>query len=184
MISAREPWAGRWARPPGPRRTSGWLALVSCLTVFADCAAPLAQPATLIGTWEYRQANSARPTGLDREGERLVFLRAAGGQVVALFFGLERAGEAGLFYTAVEATGLKVDPNGTVRLTVPTRRLFRKRPKSLEEATKLEPAGSTTFELSLSGRLTEENLVMTCLAGGDSCPNSRMVFRRLSPRAQ
>jgi hypothetical protein len=137
-----------------------------------------------MGTWEYRQTNSASPTGVDAEGERLVFRRAADGQLVVHYFGLERAGDAGLFYTAVEAKGLKVEPDGTVRLTVPARRLFRKRPESLEESATLGPAGSTTFELSLSGRLTEENLDVSCSAGGDSCPDSRMVFRRLSPGAQ
>lgn len=144
----------------------------------------MAQPATLMGTWEYRQANSASATGVDAEGERLVFRRAAEGQLVVHYFGLERAGDAGLFYSAVEATELKVDPDGTVRLTVPARRLFRKRPKSLDEAASLEQAGSTTFALSLSGRLTGENLELSCSAGGDSCPDSRMVFRRLLPGAQ
>jgi hypothetical protein len=141
-----------------------------------------AQPAALIGTWEYRQANSASPTGVDREGERLVFRRTADGQLVVLYLGLERAGEHGLFYTAVEATGLKIDPDGTVHVTVPARRLFRKRAESLEEAAKLEPAGSTKFELSLSGRLSDESLVVSCSAADGSCPDSRMVFRRVSRR--
>lgn len=157
---------------------------MSWVALSAACATPLAQPATLMGTWEYRQTNSASPTGVDPEGERLVFRRAADGQLVVHYFGLERAGDVGLFYTAVEATGLNVDPDGTVRLTVPARRLFRKRPQSLEESRALEPAGSTAFELSFSGRLTDGNLVMSCSAGGDSCPDSRMVFQRLSPAAR
>lgn len=82
--------AGRRAPHPGPRRTPGWRTLLFCVALSAACATPLAQPATLMGTWEYRQTNSASPTGVDAEGERLVFRRAADGQLVVHYFGLER----------------------------------------------------------------------------------------------
>ena len=152
--------------------------------LFTACAAPLAQPAMLVGTWEYRQANPARPSGVDAEGERLVIRRAADGRLVADYFGLERTGDHGLFYSAVAATGLNADPDGTLRLTVPGRRLFRTRPASVAQAATLETAGSTAFELSLSGRLANGNLVVSCSAGGDSCPDSQMVFRRVSTSAR
>ena len=154
--------------------------LMCCAVLTAACVAPLAQPAPLVGTWEYRQANSASATGLDNEGERLVIREVAGGQLVAEYFGLERSGEHGLFYSAVSAT-IEVAPDGTVRLTVPARRLFQKRPESLERAAKLESAGRTAYELSLSGRVVGEELVMACSAGGASCPDSRMGFRRVPP---
>jgi hypothetical protein len=136
-----------------------------------------------VGTWEYRQANSASPTGVDDEGERLVFRQTRTGQIAADYFGLERAGEHGLFYTAVETKGLKVDPDGTIRLTIPARRLYRSRPKSLEEAATLALAGSTTDELFFSGKLTDGTLVVSCseLPSLSRCPDSRMTFRRLSP---
>ena len=74
----------------------------------------------------------------------------ADGTLVAEYFGLERGGDHGLFYTAVRTT-IEVVPDGTVRLTVPARRLFRTRPESVEHAAKLESAGRTAYELSLAG---------------------------------
>ena len=151
--------------------------VICCGVLTTACVAHMAQPAPLVGTCEYRQANSGSATGLDSEGERLV-IRDAGGQLVAEYFGLERSGEHGLFYTAVRAA-IEVAPDGTVRLTVPARQLFHKRPESLEQAAKLESAGRTAYELSLSGRVVGEELVMACSAGGSSCPDSRMGFRRV-----
>jgi hypothetical protein len=137
-----------------------------------------------MGTWEYRQANVGSPTGLDSEGERLMFRRAADGRLVVDYFGLEREGEHGLYYTAVEVTGFKIDPDGTVRLIVPARRLFRTRPASVENAATLKEAGFTKGELSFSGQLTGENLVVSCSAQLNDCPESRMIFRRLPPPAR
>ena len=170
----------------GPRRTSAWTPVLFCLALAAPGCATLAQPPSLVGTWEYRQANSASPTGVDDEGERLVFRQTAAGQLVADYFGLERAGEHGLFYTAVEAKGLKVEPDGTIRLTIPARRLHRSRPNSLEEAATLALAGSTTDELFFIGKLTDGTFVVSCseLPSRNRCPDSRMVFRRLSPGAR
>ena len=159
--------------------------MLICLALAAPGADTLAQAPSLVGTWEYRQANSASPSGVDDEGERLVFRQTAAGQLVAEYFGLERAGEHGLFYTAVEASGLTFEPDGTIRLTIPARRLYRSRPKSLEEAATLPLAGSTTDELFFSGKLTDGTFVVSCseLRSSNRCPDSRLVFRRLSPGA-
>jgi hypothetical protein len=152
--------------------------VVPCAVLVAICGAHAAQRTGIVGEWEYRQTNSASATGFDREGERLVFREAAGGRLTAEYYGLERAGEHGLFYTAVEATEVATGPDGTVRLTVPPRRLFRARPRTLNDAARLESAGATKDELVLTGRINKDVLEMTCSGAAGSCPDSRMTFRR------
>jgi hypothetical protein len=107
-----------------------------------------------------------------------VLKQDADGRLVAEYFGLERMGEHGLFYTAVQARAVAVDADGNVRLTIPARRLFRTRPASLAEAAKLEAAGSTKDELALTGRRVANTLELSCSGPAGSCPDSRMVFRR------
>ena len=155
-----------------------WRFVVACAGIVAICVARAAQPAGIVGEWEYRQANSASATGFDREGERLVFREAAGGRLIAEYYGLERTGEHGLFYTAVEATAVVTGPGGNVRLTVPARQLFRTRPRTLRDAARLESAGATKDELVLTGRIDKDVLEMMCSAAAGSCPDSRMTFRR------
>ena len=136
--------------------------------------------AGLEGTWQYRQANAARPDGLDAEGERLVVTRQADGRVTARYFGLERTGEHGLYYTAVDVGPLQVAADGEVGFTVPARALFRTRPSTVEDAARLEPAGRTTDVLSFRGRRTGESLVLTCTSTPGACPDDRLAFRRLT----
>jgi hypothetical protein len=135
-----------------------------------DCQRPL------LGAWEYRQRAGE---GYDEEGERLE-LSCNIGSVHGLYFGLEREGEHGLFYTLVELTDLKLGPNGDLTFTVPDRSLFRRRPKSLQEVKEnhLTSAGFTRDTLHLRGRLQEGNLVLACTSTGHSCPEDRMLFGR------
>ena len=78
------------------RSLFGVLVLVSFLfTAFNAFAADDAF-AAFIGTWEYRQRNSASPTGYDAEGERIE-LKKQGRSIQGLYFGLQREGEHGLF---------------------------------------------------------------------------------------
>jgi len=97
-----------------------------------------------------------------------------------LYFGLEREGEHGLFYTLVELTELKVGSNGDLAFTVPERDLFIERPKSLQEVKqkRLTSAGFTRDELHLRGRLHEHKLVLACTSKGRSCPEDVMVFSK------
>lgn len=135
----------------------------------ADCSA------ALLGTWEYRQKAGE---GYDAEGERLI-LACAEGTLRGVYFGLEREGEHGLFYTAVETIDLKVSTDGELSFSVGERELFRERPHSLEDVTrrKSSSAGLTRDALYLRGRIKDGALHLTCTANA-SCPEKDMVFRK------
>lgn len=150
-----------------------------CLT----SAQTLAQPLVLAGTWEYRQRNLATPTGVDAEGERLVITQA-GDHVDIAYFGLEREGEHGLYYTAVQAENVRRTQDDRIEFTVPARNLYPSRPKSLPHAANLQPAGVANQPLMLTAERRDEALIVTCVSSdGWSCPESSMTFRRL-PRTR
>jgi hypothetical protein len=130
----------------------------------------------LLGAWEYRQRAG---DGYDAEGEKLQ-LSCRDKVLQGLYYGLEREGEHGLFYTLVEVTSLKVGPEAGLSFTVPGRELFYERPKDLQEVTgkKLESAGFTRDELHIQGRLKDGSLVLSCTSKGGSCPESVMGFRK------
>lgn len=128
-----------------------------------------------LGTWEYRQRAG---DGYDAEGERLEF-RSNGTDLTGLYLGLEREGEHGLFYTAVEIKDIKVE-QGRIHFTVPPRHLFTDRPKSVKEA-KLNEArssGYTRDELRMQGQLKEGTLMATCVSASSTCPDKLMEFRK------
>ncbi len=129
-----------------------------------------------LGAWEYRQRAG---DGYDEEGERIE-ISCDKGSMRGLYFGLEREGEHGLFYTLVELTDVKLGSNGDLTLTVPERNLFHQRPKNLQEVerNRLTAAGFTRDTLHLRGRLQQGNLVLTCTSTGHSCPEDLMLFRR------
>lgn len=133
-------------------------------------------PDALLGTWEYRQAAG---TGYDSEGERLV-LTCVDDTLLGAYYGLEREGEHGLFYTAVELSDLKVSTDGELSFTVGERELFGERPKSLEDVKqkKLASAGLTRDALHLRGRLENGLLYLTCTSAAASCPDKVMAFRK------
>ncbi len=97
-----------------------------------------------------------------------------------LYFGLEREGEHGLFYTLVEMADLKVTPAGELSFTVSERDLFQERPRTLQEVKqkKLASAGVIRDKLYLRGRLKEEKIIVTCTSQGHSCPDTVMVFHK------
>lgn len=138
----------------------------------------LAQPGGPVGAWEYRQRNVASPAGVDPEGERLVIAQA-GEEVVIVYFGLEREGEHGLYFTAVQATNVRRTKADAIEFTVPARNLYRIRPKSLAHAASLDSAGVANESLSLTAERRGEALIVTCVSSDRSCPESTMTFRRL-----
>jgi hypothetical protein len=134
-------------------------------------------PARLLGVWEYRQAAGS---GFDPEGERLQFSRK-GQSIHGVYLGLEREGEHGLFYTAVEMKSLTVSPTGEIAFVVPPRELFHERPESVADATqkaKTASAGFTKDELHLQGRITGATLTLACVSKAQSCPEAVMVFKK------
>jgi hypothetical protein len=133
-------------------------------------------PREFVGTWEYRQAAG---DGLDAEGERLE-LSCGGASLSGHYLGLEREGEHGLFYTAVEVTGLAVGSAGRISFVVPERELFHTRPPSVAAARqkRLESAGITRDALHFEGALEGKKLILGCTAQGGACPDATMVFRR------
>lgn len=136
----------------------------------ADC------PRHWLGTWEYRQRAG---DGYDNEGERLE-LSCTGGSLQGLYFGLEREGEHGLFYTLVEMTDLKLGPEGELSFTVPERGLFHARPRDPQEVRqkKLRSAGFTRDELHMRGKIKAGTIILTCTSNSASCPEGIMVFRK------
>ena len=137
---------------------------------------PASCPSPLLGAWEYRQRAG---DSYDAEGERLQL--SCGDKILkGLYYGLEREGEHGLFYTLVEITEVTVSPETELYFTVPARELFYARPKSLQDLAgkKLPSAGFTRDELHLRGRLKDGNLVLSCTSESGSCPENVMVFRR------
>jgi hypothetical protein len=153
--------------------------LAWCLFPLASCAGAADGWAPFIGEWEYRQANSARAEGVDPEGERLEIVRE-GGAVAVRYFGLEREGEHGLFYTATDVGALSLAEGGTLTFTVPARRLFSRRPESLDAARAAvdDRAGVTREELVLTGRIQDGRLVLFCSSDGAGCPERAMTFRK------
>jgi hypothetical protein len=136
----------------------------------------------LAGTWEYRQANTARSDGRDAEGERLIVVRQADGRLTAQYFGLERTGDHGLFYTAVDLGAVTASADGSIAFRVAARLLYRERPATLAAAARLASAGRTADVLAFSGRLTGDTLVLACTSAPGACPDARLVFRRLETR--
>jgi hypothetical protein len=134
----------------------------------ADC------PGRWLGTWEYRQKAG---DGYDNEGERLE-LSCTGSSLQGIYYGLEREGEHGLFYTLVEMTDLKLNAEGELSFTVPVRELFHARPKDPQERKKLRSAGFTRDELHLRGRIEAGTMILSCTASSSSCPEDTMVFRK------
>lgn len=136
----------------------------------ADCQS------RLLGAWGYRQRAG---DGYDSEGERIE-LTCGGGSMQGLYFGLEREGEHGLFYSLVEVADLKLGSDGDLSFTVPERDLFRERPMNLQEIKqkRLTSAGLTRDALYMQGRLREGNLILSCTSKGHSCPENVMVFSK------
>ncbi|HEX6433761.1 MAG TPA: hypothetical protein VFZ87_05950 [Gemmatimonadales bacterium] len=131
-------------------------------------------PPQFLGAWEYRQAAG---DGFDAQGERLE-LSCSGNALRGLYHGLEHEGEHGLFYTLVEVRDLKVDQAGLISFVVPERELFPRPPSTLAVVQQklLPSSGITRDQLHFHGRLENQKLVLTCTAGGNSCPERRMVF--------
>jgi hypothetical protein len=136
----------------------------------ADCQS------LFLGAWEYRQRAG---DGYDKEGERIE-LSCRAGFMEGLYFGLEREGEHGLFYTLVELADLKFSSKSDLAFTVPERDLFYERPKSLQEVEqkRLASAGFTRDSLHMQGQLQEGSLILTCTSKGRSCPEDVMVFHK------
>jgi len=155
-----------------------WLCVVLSAGALLSAEAQVDPVGPMIGTWEYRQKNPARPSGFDLEGERLVIRRGSRNRLAVDYFGLERAEEHGLFFTAVEATDVTQEPEGALRFTVPARRLFRTRPETVASAAQLESVGSSAYQMSLRAVVVANELVVSCTAGGGSCPEPVMTFRR------
>jgi hypothetical protein len=134
----------------------------------------------IIGKWQYRQLNPRSLTGYDMEGERLEFARS-GSTVVGRYFGLERMGDEGLYYTATTVTKLSLR-DSVLSFVVPARSLYGKRPGSVAAAKKMKATGFTKHELTLTGRLVDGHLRLGCSAQPGECPEAIMVFGKLGQR--
>lgn len=132
-----------------------------------------------LGTWEYRQRNSSSPTGYDNQGEILELIQFDG-LIQGSYFGLERTGEHGLWYTSVEIQDVEVSEDGKITFIVPVRDLHRDRSGSLEDIEKVKntPTGFSRIELKFHGRLKNGDLILQCISEPSECPEDVMVFRK------
>jgi hypothetical protein len=153
------------------------------LALTVACAPEPDSWAPFVGEWEYRQANAGSADGLDAEGERLRVIRTED-SVAGEYFGLEREGEHGLFYTATAVTNLALGSGGTLTFTVPARTIFSRRPETLEAARTAagDRAGFTRETLTLTGGIEDDRLVLYCTAVGGACPDRVMAFQRRASR--
>ncbi|HEU6449945.1 MAG TPA: hypothetical protein VFT57_00895 [Gemmatimonadaceae bacterium] len=156
--------------------------LVLTALTFLSCSSADAADrwSRFIGTWEYHQVNSGSITGYDPEGERLVFTRS-GGSVAATYFGLERMGDEGLYYTATAVTKLALR-DSVLSFVVPARSLYEKRPGSLHDAKRMKATGFTRYELRLQGQLVDGRLRLTCTSEAGECPDGIMIFAKMKER--
>lgn len=150
------------------------VAIVFCLSVVNVLGETLD---SYVGTWEYRQRNSGTKTGYDDEGEKLQFSKR-NGILEGIYFGLQREGEHGLFYTVVKVKNVKVTADGGISFVVPERDLFSERPTSLAEAAekKNERAGLTRNELKMQGKVEKGRLLLECISRHYECPDKLMSF--------
>lgn len=156
--------------------------LMLAIAASAVAADELPDPlAGFVGTWEYRQENSAAPSGYDDVGERLEITRRDRALHI-VYFGVERTGDHGLYFSVVEAQDVKVDDAGRLDFVVPaSRRYHGERPASLEAERRMPGAGSAGKRLEFSGELVGEELRMTCgeeFPGYENCPAPGLVFLR------
>lgn len=135
--------------------------------------------ARFLGSWEYRQRNSSSPTGYDNQGEILKLIQVCG-VIKGFYFGLERTGEHGLWYTLVEIQYVKVSEDGRITFMVPARNLYRDRPDSLKDIETLRntSTGFTRTELKFQGQLKNNDLILHCISEPSECPEEVMVFRK------
>jgi hypothetical protein len=146
----------------------GGLAMMICVAALA-CGAPAHQACDprFLGTWEYRQAAGA---GFDAEGERLV-ISCDAGSPHGLYYGLERAGEHGLFYTRLEMMNVAMTADSGLSFMVGERQLY-------SDSTRATWAGVTRDTLVMRGRLEGANLAVTCTSTAYLCPDKVMVFHK------
>jgi len=149
---------------------------VTLLVLLSVCALRCDHPPTVLGTWEYRQENLAAGSGFDDEGETLV-LEEVSGELTGRYFGLEREGEHGLFYTATPVSRLVVDGN-FISFVVPGRKFYAVRPRSLQAAAALEGTGGTLGELRYAGYLSKGRLVLQCVSTDGRCPGDEIILER------
>lgn len=148
--------------------------LIIVLAGVACIGAANAQDAPpLVGRWQYLQPP-------DDEGE-VLDISLEGGRYRGIMNGLERAGEHGLFYYVVEATDLRVSPNGEIRFIVGPRSFFTKRPPLAQLAPGPGDGGVTRESMQFEGKIADGKLILTCKDAGGSCPDARLRFERIAP---
>lgn len=148
-----------------------------CLTLVTTYGTTTPDPGeALVGRWEYRQRAGE---GYDPVGEIIEFTRD-GDVLEGVYFGLERTGEHGLYFTVVKLRDLTITSEGEVSFTVPERDLFRERLGSLQDTLKENPrsAGYTRYELQMKGSLEGDRLLLHCTSDSWSCPADTMVFKK------
>ncbi len=158
---------------------TSWLTVSVVLLLAASAATPARASGDpfgpFLGVWEYRQENRGTASGYDHEGERIEFSRR-GDAVQGLYYGLEREGEHGLFYTLVEVREVSLAADGKISFRVPPRHMFTKRPRTLGE--QAPSAGFTSDELTMRGHIENTRLVLHCSSRSATCPDKVMVFRK------
>ena len=145
--------------------------------VSAICSAQAGdvQASDFVGRWEHRFSP-------DLEGD-ILSVRLEGGLLKGEYLGLEREGEHGLFYSAIEVKNLEV-VNGEIRFIVPRRDYYVKRPRNSDQAKAWakSASGGTNEELQFYGRFNDGALDLTCASKFGGCPDKKMKFQNSKVR--
>jgi hypothetical protein len=152
-----------------------WFALFMLLIAIRSQAKDIMLP--FLGKWEYRQA--ALPGEFDAEGEIIKFT-VTDGKLSGAYFGLEREGEHGLFYSLVDVDSLAIKEDGKISFVVPGREFFAKRPaaKADLDGKRIQSAGFTKGRLGMSGEIVGDKLILSCNSEMHECPEAKMTFRK------
>jgi len=132
---------------------------------------------SFVGVWEYRQENSGSKSGYDSEGEKIEF-KLENNQLSGTYFGVEREGEHGIFYSVVKLKNIIFTEDNKINFIVPERDLFSKRPKNINEATKNKENnnGFTRSTLQYSGTIRNDVLWLVCKTDYGNCPADSLDF--------
>jgi len=93
-----------------------------------------------------------------------------------IYFGMDFGGERSPYFTATIVSSLSLEDGNLLSFVIPPRKIFGERPDSFEEAEAVQGYGFTRSEMTMTGRLDGETLVLACFSTQTVCPAPEMNF--------
>src|SRR5688500_1442229 len=103
-----------------------------------------------VGTWEYEVSGVIERLELRRSDDTLQ----------GIYFGMDFGGEKIPYYTATRVSPVILESGSVLSFVIPPRKIFGERPESYEEAEAMKGPGFTRSEMTMTGRLDGEILVL------------------------